>query len=203
MSKLLHLIRHGYALHNELFIKMNLDVNAFRIPEAFDAPLTLLGHEQSRSLGKEWSDKNKVDLVIVSPLTRTLETAINIFGDTNIPIVSHEFLREYPVGRDTCNQRKTKDVLIKYFPRIDFSGLDHNDDIFWKKDERDMETVEELDIRIHCMKEYLLNRPETNIAIVGHSSFIGHFKDNYIPLMENGDEELKHCYPYPYILKRD
>ena len=203
MSKLLHLIRHGYALHNELFINMNLDVNAFRIPEAFDAPLTLLGHEQSKELSKDWSDKNKVELVIVSPLTRALETSINIFGDTTIPIISHEFLREYPVGRDTCNQRQSKDVLIKNYPRIDFSGLDHNDDIFWKKDEKDMETVEELDIRIHSMKEYLLHRSETNIAIVGHSSFIGHFKDNFIPLMENGDEELKHCYPYPYILKQD
>ena len=63
MEKTLYCIRHGYALHNELFIKMNLDVNAFRIPEAFDAPLTLLGHEQSKILGKNRSDKNKVELV--------------------------------------------------------------------------------------------------------------------------------------------
>ena len=199
--KVLQLIRHGYSLHNELFTKIG--VQAFRIPATIDAPLTNHGHVESIELGYHWDKKHDIELVLVSPLTRTLETAMNIFGDTTIPIVSHEFLREYPVGRDTCNQRQSRDVLMQKYPQIDFSGLDHNDDIFWKKDEKDMETVDELDMRIHVMKEYLLQIPETNIAIVGHSSFIGHFKDNYIPLIENGDQELKHCHPYQYILKRD
>ena len=35
-----------------------------------------------------------------------------------------------------------------------------------------------------------------NIAIVGHGSFIGQFKDKEIRYIDNGQEELKHCYPY-------
>ena len=50
------------------------------------------------------------------------------------------------------------------------------------------------------MKEYIMKRPETHIAIVGHSSFLGQFKDKKIGYRENGDEDLKHCHPYEFIL---
>ena len=53
------------------------------------------------------------------------------------------------------------------------------------------------------MINYLKNRKEKNIAIVGHNSFFGQFKDNHIGYIENGDSELKHCYPYKFILKSD
>ena len=51
--------------------------------------------------------------------------------------------------------------------------------------------------RIELLEEQLLQRPEKTIAIVGHSSFIGQFKDKKI-----GDEEheLKHCFPYKFII---
>ena len=201
MTKLLYLIRHGYALHNELFLKSALNPQIFRSSEVLDSPLTQYGHDQSIQLGYNWEKKHEVELVVVSPLMRTLETAMNIFGDTNIPIISLEFLREYPLGRDTCNKRSNRDFLKNKFPKIDFNNLEHNEDILWRPDT--METIESLENRINTMKKYLLNRQEKNIAIVGHSSFIGYLKDNHIPLMENGDIELKHCHPYEYELKQD
>ena len=201
MSKLLYLIRHGYALHNELFLKSGLNPQIFRSSEVLDSPLTQYGHDQSIQLGYNWEKKHEVELVVVSPLMRTLETAMNIFGDTNIPIISLEFLREYPLGRDTCNKRSNRDFLENKFPKIDFNNLEHNEDILWRPDT--METIESLENRINTMKKYLLNRQEKNIAIVGHGSYIGHLKDNHIPLMENGDIELKHCHPYEYELKQD
>ena len=201
MTKLLYLIRHGYALHNELFLKSALNPQIFRSSEVLDSPLTQYGHDQSIQLGYNWGKKHEVELVVVSPLMRTLETVMNIFGDTNIPIISLEFLREYPLGRDTCNKRSNRDFLENKFPKIDFNNLEHNEDILWRPDT--METIESLENRINTMKKYLLNRQEKNIAIVGHSSFIGYLKDNHIPLMENGDIELKHCHPYEYELKQD
>ena len=201
MTKLLYLIRHGYALHNELFLKSALNPQIFRSSEVLDSPLTQYGHDQSIQLGYNWEKKHEVELVVVSPLMRTLETAMNIFGDTNIPIISLEFLREYPLGRDTCNKRSNRDFLKNKFPKIDFNNLEHNEDILWRPDT--MESIESLENRINTMKKYLLNRQEKNIAIVGHSSFIGYLKDNHIPLMENGDIELKHCHPYEYELKQD
>ena len=45
MNKSLYLIRHGKALHNELFEKIGSQ--AFRIPEGVDPPLIKEGIEQS------------------------------------------------------------------------------------------------------------------------------------------------------------
>ena len=198
MIKNLYLIRHGHSLHNELFHKIG--VKAFRIPETIDSPLTNEGHLQSIELGNNWPKKREIDLVLVSPLTRTLDTAMNIFGDTDIPMVSEEFLREYPIGEDTCNKRSSLTHLKNKYPKIEFN-LETDLDTLWTSDYR--ETIDELEQRLDKMVKYLQNRKEKNIAIVGHSSYFGQFKDNHIPYKENGDEELKHCYPYEYILTPD
>lgn len=198
MSKNLYLIRHGHSLHNELFNKIG--VQAFRIPATIDAPLTNEGHLQSIELGQSWRNKNEIELVLVSPLTRTLDTAMNIFGDTDIPMVSEEFLREYPIGEDTCNKRSSLTILKNKYPRIDFN-LISDQDTLWTSEYR--ETIDELEQRLDKMVKYLQNRKEKNIAIVGHSSYFGQFKDNHIGYKENGDEDLKHCYPYEFILTHD
>jgi len=194
MRKLLYLIRHGFALHNELY--ETLGVEAFRIPEVIDSPLTEEGHEQSLNLGRTIMD-HKIDVVLVSPLLRTLETAHNIFKDHSVPIVCEEFLREYPIGLDTCNQRSDIVSMREKFPKIDFSHIRENEDIYWNTQG---ETMEELDTRIQQMKDYLRALPQDNIAIVSHSSFLGQFKDQKIGYLENGDEDLTHCHPYEYIL---
>jgi broad specificity phosphatase PhoE len=198
MSKILHLVRHGHSLHNELFHKIG--VQAFRIPLTIDSPLTNEGHLQSIELGQSWQNKKEIELVLVSPLTRTLETCMNIFGDTEIPIISQEFLREYPIGEDTCNKRSSLSLLKNRFPKIEFQ-LDVDQDTLWTEDHR--ENVIELEQRLEKMITYLQKRPEKNIAIIGHSSFFGQFKDNHIGYIENGDEELKHCWPYEFILDTD
>lgn len=198
MIKNLYLIRHGHSLHNELFHKIG--VKAFRIPATIDAPLTNEGHLQSIELGQSWQNKNEIELVLVSPLTRTLDTAMNIFGDTDIPMVSEEFLREYPIGEDTCNKRSSLTLLKNKYPRIDFN-LISDQDTLWTSEYR--ETIDELEQRLDKMVKYLQNRKEKNIAIVGHSSYFGQFKDNHIGYKENGDEDLKHCYPYEFILTHD
>ena len=198
MDKNLYLIRHGHSLHNELYHKIG--VEAFRIPLTIDSPLTNEGHIQSIELGHSWQKKYEIELILVSPLTRTLETCMNIFGDTEIPIMSHEFLREYPIGEDTCNKRSSLIHLKNKFPKIEFH-LEQDQDTLWTPDYR--ETVDELEQRLNTMINYLHKRKEKNIAIVGHSSFFGQFKDNHIGYMENGDEELKHCHPYEYLLKSD
>jgi broad specificity phosphatase PhoE len=198
MIKNLYLIRHGHSLHNELFHKIG--VKAFRMPDCIDSPLTNEGHLQSIELGNTWPKKREIDLVLVSPLTRTLDTAMNIFGDTNIPMISEEFLREYPIGEDTCNQRSSLTHLKNKYPRVDFHLISDGDTL-WTSEYR--EKIDELEQRLDEMVKYLQNRKEKNIAIVGHSSYFGQFKDNHISYIENGDEELKHCYPYEYILTSD
>lgn len=195
MNKTLYLIRHGLSLHNELFYKIGVD--AFKHSSVIDAPLIQDGHIQSITLGNNWKNKNKIDLVLVSPLTRTLDTCMNIFGSSDVNIECYEFLREYPIGEDTCNKRSSLLILKDKYPKIKFNLL-YNNDVLWREDKR--ETIEELEIRIKDIKEFVKKRKEKHIAIISHSSLIGKFKDNHIPYKENGDEELKYCYPYEYKL---
>ena len=194
MSKLLYLIRHGHALHNALF--PTLGVQAFRIPEVIDAPLTEIGLKQASDLGDSWLDKKDIELVLVSPLMRCLQTATAIF-DPETPMKCQEFLREYPIGEDTCNKRSDTETLKDKFPTVNFTDINLLNDSLWTEER---ESIEGLDQRIEEMITYIRGRPEHKIAIVSHSSYIGHFKDNHIAYQENGDEELKHCFPYEYEL---
>tara|TARA_Y100000768_G_scaffold131128_1_gene97497 strand:- start:389 stop:760 length:372 start_codon:yes stop_codon:yes gene_type:complete len=123
---------------------------------------------------------------------------MNIFGDTDIPIECHEFLREYPIGHDTCNQRASLTTIKNRYPKIKYH-LESDTDVLWQPDQR--ETLESLNERINQMIEYVRSRNETHIAIIGHSSFLGQFKDKHIAYQENGEVDLKYCYPYEYVLE--
>ena len=83
------------------------------------------------------------------------------------------------------------------YTNIIFDNIQSDEDIYWSEKR---ERIDELDDRINIIKEYLLKRNETKIAIISHGSWIGKLKDNHISYQENGDAELKHCYPYEYKL---
>ena len=195
MSKLLYLIRHGFSLHNELFHKIG--TKAFQLPEVIDSPLTEQGIQQSKKLCFDWKNKTEIELVLVSPLSRALETSEQIFSDMDVPIVCLEFLREYPIGEDTCNKRSDTEYLKNKFPRINFDEIKLEGDTLWTEER---ETIEQLEERLEEMRNYIRTRSENKIAIVSHSSYLGQFKDNKIGYIENGDKDLQYCYPYEYIL---
>jgi len=192
MSKSLYCIRHGLAEHNINYLKYGC--KTFYDPKFVDTSLVEEGFKQAINLNNSWSDIDDIELVIVSPLKRTLQTATEIFKDTSIPIISFELAREYPIGGHTCNKRSQKEYLMKMFPNINFDDIKEDEDYLC--DPEKQETIHELDLRINIFKKFIEGRPEKNIALVGHSSFIGQLKDNHIKYIENGEEELKHCYPY-------
>jgi broad specificity phosphatase PhoE len=194
MSKKIFCIRHGEALHNVLFWKMGEKTYLLYR----DTPLTLTGVKQAQQLGDSYFTlgSNKIDLIIVSPLLRTLQTATNIFCKNPedvppCPIIALDCVMEYPQGLDQCNHRKSIREYEYCFPHVDFSNIQYDQDPFWKKYE--METIENLDMRFKKMKEFIKSRPEKNIVLVSHSSYLGWFLNNDI-----GDEqnELAHCKVY-------
>ena len=97
---------------------------------------------------------------------------MNIFGDTDVPIESYEFLREYPIGEDTCNKRSSLREIKRKFPKIDFK-LNMEEDKLWSEDYR--ETITGLEKRIKLMINYIQNRREINIAIVGFGNIVSYF----------------------------
>lgn len=193
----LHCIRHGESVHNILYNKYGKKV--FFDKRYFDTDLTHKGFNESIDLGNTWTDKNKIDIVFVSPLTRTLKTATNIFKDTNVPIVALECLREYPNTLHTCNARKNKSYLQNIFPRINFDYLETEVDPTWS--EIDSESINSLLRRINSFYDFIEKSNYNNIALVGHNSFISMMKDSKLNRNEDGLEELKHCYPYKLELK--
>lgn len=192
MSKNLYCIRHGLAEHNINYLKYGC--KTFYDPKFVDTSLIDEGFKQAVNLGETWLNKKDIELVIVSPLKRALQTATEIFKGLSVPIISFEMTREYPIGGHTCNKRSQKEYLMDAFPTINFDDIKGGEDQLWDPEKE--ESIHELDLRINIFKKFIENRPEKNIALVSHASFIGQLKDNHIKYIENGEEELKHCYPY-------
>jgi broad specificity phosphatase PhoE len=182
--KKLFLIRHGYAIHNQLFYQIGKSAYNIRDTQLLDE-----GIVQARKLSKTWKELSSIDLIICSPSIRTLDTALLIFQNSPLKIIAKDFLLEYEQGSQLCNRRKDIEDLKVLYPQVDFSDIKNNV-LPWSGKK---ETIAELNNRINQMINWIKQREETNIAIVSHSSFIGHYKDGVI-----GDEknQLKYCHPY-------
>ena len=191
--KKLFCIRHGTALHNDLY--WYIGTRAFT--EFKDTKLTEKGHKESISLGKTWSKIKDIELVLVSPLTRTLQTATNIFKDRNLRMIAIDELMEHPQCSEICNQRLDKKILIDQYPHVDFSKISDNHLLFWNDECNDDKELERLKKRIVDFKNIVKTFDENNIAIVSHSSYLGQMMFNKI---EDPSNELTHCYPYNYYI---
>ena len=112
MSKQLWCIRHGTAVHNV----MAKDIGDKAYTDYTDTPLVENGQNEATELGKTWTELKNIEIVYVSPLTRTLQTASNIFKNSGKKFVAIDELMEYPQGVHFCNKRKNKSELIKLFP---------------------------------------------------------------------------------------
>tara|TARA_Y100000389_G_C17454188_1_gene516918 strand:- start:2372 stop:2950 length:579 start_codon:yes stop_codon:yes gene_type:complete len=192
MNKQIYLIRHGEALHNVLFkVVGNNAYTKFR-----DTELTIIGKMQAEALGKKWKEKQNIDLILVSPLTRTLETALRIFPNNKKSIIALDSLKEYPQSIQICNQRKDLDELIKTYNKVDFSNLNKNN--YWNDYPLQQEIeVNKLKKRISVFKKFIKNRNEKNIAVIGHSSYFNMMLHN---IVDDESNELEHCYPYKYTM---
>tara|TARA_Y100000389_G_scaffold123855_1_gene121190 strand:- start:34 stop:603 length:570 start_codon:yes stop_codon:yes gene_type:complete len=189
MVKTLYCIRHGTSEHNVRYKQVgNIAFN-----EKMDTKLVDNGVAESINLGNTWNKRDNIDLVIVSPLSRTLETCSNIFKGTTTNIIVLDDLIEYPQHSEICNKRENKSVIQELYPRFDFSQLPETRE--WNSCET--ESHKELKERCDTIKKWILNRPEKNICIVAHCSFLLMFKYDGISDEIYG---LKHCFPYEMSL---
>jgi broad specificity phosphatase PhoE len=190
MEKTIYFIRHGTALHNINYKTMG--ESAFTTTR--DTPLVEKGISDAKLLNSTWINKDNIELIIVSPLTRTLDTANIIFDNHPAPIIALDCLKEHPQSHHICNRMSDKDCLIAKFPRIDFSNISQ-EDLDWS-DNIKSSHIESILIekRINILKEWLRNREEKTIAVVGHNSYFNMILNGRADY--NIKTELKHCYPY-------
>jgi len=166
MSKNLYCIRHGLAEHNVNYLKYGC--KTFYDPNFVDTSLVEEGFKQAANLGETWLNKkdpsgtgsniDDIELVVVSPLKRTLQTATEIFKGKSVPIISFELAREYPIGGHTCNKRSKKEYLMNTFPNINFDNIKEGEDYLWNSEKQ--ESIHELDLRINTFKKFIEKRPE-------------------------------------------
>ncbi|MED6216767.1 hypothetical protein PIB30_010795 [Stylosanthes scabra] len=170
--KTLHLVRHAQGFHN---VEGDKNPDAYLSYDLFDANLTPLGWSQVDNLRNhvKTSDISKgIELVIVSPLLRTMQTAVGVFGGeaytdgiTAPPLMNDN-------GVHPCDKRRSITEYRNMFPAIDFSLIESDEDILWKPDIR--ETNEEVVARGLKFFEWLWTRKEKEIALVSHSGFLFH-----------------------------
>lgn len=192
ITKVIHLVRHGNGYHN-----------APHMRNIVDPHLTPLGWDQTQQVRNHLSKfkgRVSVEVVIVSPLLRTLETASGIFGEPSIGngrtvlmngreeslnhpahpaiykpsslnFIAQELCRETLTGND-CDVRRSISEQQKDFPGVDFSEVQHDSDALGVKPHKDTGGKRACDF-LH----YLFQRRETHLAVVTHAGFLCHILD--------------------------
>ncbi|KAK6459710.1 phosphoglycerate mutase [Scheffersomyces xylosifermentans] len=195
--KIFFLARHGQGFHNlahskygdkawnEYWSKLNGDGEIVWGP---DPLLTELGISQAQENAAVWKQElsnnksGKTDLILptkwfVSPLSRSIDTLINTWGDIvdlkKVQPLIQENLRE-TTGVHTCDKRSPRRVIAKKYEPKGFrieTGFSE-EDIYYKDDYR--ETVAEQSLRINKNLQQIFNEnPEDSIiSLTSHSGSI-------------------------------
>jgi broad specificity phosphatase PhoE len=156
----IYLIRHGQSEFNAAFAADGKD------PMIRDAPLTALGLAQARQVREKAAELN-IQLVIASPLTRALQTAIAIFeGIAPIRVMTghHERIEHW------CDVGRTPEQLQGDFPALSF---EHLDEIWWHQGPENetgvpVEPKDVFSVRIDQFRANLNSLTDRPVAIVGH-----------------------------------
>lgn len=120
-TKKIHFIRHAEGQHNEANAAYGDDTPVtYSTPGAWDyvdAYLTRHGIEQCVTARETLLHGVSPQLVVVSPFTRTLQTAHIMFSGKRIPFLVHDLCKERS-GKFTCDKRRPKQEIIDEFGPI-------------------------------------------------------------------------------------
>ena len=165
MTKEIYLIRHAQSEANAA---LDLDNPTFY----YDARITPLGETQALSAQNKLKNIN-FDLMICSPLTRTLETFSLLFPKPIKNSIILPFVREHL--DHSCDVGRSPSVLQNEFPNLNFDGVKEfwwNNDIPIDEKKINYESFEDLDLRVNKFKSWINKRSEKKIALVSHGTFI-------------------------------
>lgn len=163
--KKIYLIRHAQSEANAA---IDLDNPTFY----YDAKITTLGKKQAIETRNILKDIN-FDLLISSPLRRTLQTFSLIFPEPISNTIVLSLVREHL--DHSCDVGRQPAILKYEFPQFDFSQLKNfwwNNNIPINENKINKELIKDLDIRVSKFKEWINNRQEQKIAVVGHGTFL-------------------------------
>ncbi|TVY29259.1 putative phosphatase, partial [Lachnellula hyalina] len=147
----IHILRHGQSLHN--------------IERGYphrDPTLTEVGRQQARNLRL----LTEPDLILISPMTRTIQTALLAFG----PLIDRVKVQICPDLREAhdavCNIGVGRADLIAKFPQFDFSACSQTWDYPPHSVEYAAKRAQDLRQRLS-----VLSKSYKNILIITHRGF--------------------------------
>ncbi|KAJ7248912.1 hypothetical protein O6H91_18G083500 [Diphasiastrum complanatum] len=174
-KKVVHLIRHGHTSYSA-----SVEFSAAPLRRhLFDVQLSQLGTKQASDLGPKLVAL-KPDVIITSPLTRALQT-LKWAGQTSKALGFRIEVSALHTEHIACSGdvgRPSK-VLASEFPWLSFSDLE---DIWWFSPKhapndpitgtfQSTESLENLRKRVTVFRQFLLDREEQVVAVIGHSTF--------------------------------
>ena len=180
MIKEIYLIRHAQSEAN---VALDLDNPNFY----YDAKLTSHGKKQAKNAKNKFKNIN-FDLMLCSPLSRTLETFSLLFPDLIQDAVILPFVREHALCSSEVGRQPA--VLKKDFPNFNFNTLKNfwwNNNIPIDEKKIIIESMDDLDKRVLIFKKWIQERSEKRIALVSHGTFISRIT-NY--LLNNCEFEI-------------
>ena len=175
-SKTLFLIRHGQSLANRDYDESA----AYR-----DAGLTQQGIAQARALQKEL-EATQLDLVVVSPLTRALETCQNALPPSySGPVIVLPSIAEVCSSHYSCGQKRSV-VQPKFPSTFDWSNVSMDEVWWWRYDQyhRSESNKSQID-RMEQFRQFIRERPEKRIAVFSHGDYLWEFLGGRRPYPAN------------------
>ena len=175
-EKLVHFVRHAQGHHN---VAGEEDKVRYQSEEFADAAITELGMTQCHELRdrnvNEGNEKFKSDLIVVSPLKRTLETATNCFPNLSgkIPWLAHESIREQ-TGLHPCDRRSKTSEYKTEFSHINFDLITDEEDPLYSRYSTVREPDEDVAVRSRVFFDWLSARDDKEVTVVTHSAFLRH-----------------------------
>lgn len=170
-------IRHGESTFNAAHRATGVD------PNHRDARLTARGEAQAREARTGLRDI-PFELVVVSPLTRAIQTASILFeGHPSAPRLLVEVLHR-ECQESSCDVGRAASELAAEFPHLD---VGHLPEVWWHAEEvaaltfgLPIEPRPLFDRRVAGFRQWLRARPEKTIAVIGHGTFFYHLTGTFL-----------------------
>lgn len=214
--KVVYLVRHAEGFHNAA----ERDFGTQRWEEEFaksdaylDADLTPFGISDAQRKGPSALAAERtngmpiVERVVVSTLSRAIQTAEIFFADYSLPapnasFVGMELCREI-LGVHTCDKRVSLTKLKHKFPSVNFAfpgaEVQDEEDELWSPTHR--ETDAEIQTRAQTfLLQFFDAIPDRYVALVVHSKFIRSLYEMLRP--GEADVYPANCEVIPMVLER-
>ncbi|RGP71762.1 histidine phosphatase clade-1 [Fusarium sporotrichioides] len=169
MPPVIHCVRHGQGVHNLSYANHDFP----------DPELTQLGEEQARALTTRFPELSNVELIVSSPLRRTIQTALLAFPsklEAGMQVLAFPEVQEASeLICDTGSHLPDIKARFDGLP-VDFSLVEPD----WYVKGRWASTAASLLERAKQARSWLSERPEAEIVVISHGCFLHFLTDDWV-----------------------